>query len=690
MFSKLVAEITAFLINNKDWLAIAIPVLTLLVSISGYVVRFFVFIYKLIQKRVLAAYSTTEAYTKRMLKIIEKEPFFFDEPYEKKHYFYKGMVVNNQKKKKRKLGRLVKKSYLLIGDAGSGKSSLLKNDFLKARKKQLLRGRVYQWFLFSNELINYLDNKEKYIEFVHKIVDAKYKKIYLYIDGIDEIGEHRIDKFLSFIKEVTRLKEIVLKITSRPEFSGKYIERSEISPFISEYIAIPIWNSKTLLKYGKRLLRRLILHKYDSQNNKINIYKSFTKKPVWEKFVNSPLLLKLYLYCELQGTDSISNYSDNRFVLYDHFVQLIIKTTQRRLGEPNNNDQQTREQDEFCKAVFEAFQKDSKIIKYSTANAFFRPLLKNPNGDTTFIHETFYEYFVARFYYNCTKLKFFNIDTIRVYCCNYSNDYADFITDALLKDNKKSRMETAQRFFVLYYHTFNESTKKLYTEKFSLTTTPLSMRTISNNQFFSLKYELIFRLGRLQLEEPMIKQFLSFVYFNDINTRQANDNDFFIAVLKRCCAISSSFIGGEDIEIDYVRHMLPYEKKSYKKEYDLANRTHTLLFYGDVRSSDLFNFRDEDPALPYNRALEKRIQRLSIKLPKDISDMSRKEKKKFYFRLFDLATVYTFLVHRNKPLSKQEYEIVNNCRTTFSGASSQRTELMSDIKKHILSFCSNF
>ena len=690
MFTKFISEIPTFLLKNKEWLAIAIPVFALLVSISGYVVRFFVFIYKLIQKRVLTAYSTTEAYTKRMLKIVEKEPFFFDEPYEKKHYFYKGMVVNNQKKKKRKMGRLVKRSYLLIGEAGSGKSSFLKNDFLKARKKQLLRGRVYLWFLFSNELINYLDNKEEYIQFVHKIVNAKYKKIYLYIDGIDEIGENRMDKFFSFIKEVTCLKEIVLKITSRPEFSGKYIERSEISPFISEYIKIPVWNSKTLLKYGKRLLRRLILHKYDSQNDKINVYKSFTKKPTWKKFVNNPLLLKLYLYCELQGTDSISNYSDNRFVLYDHFVQSILKTTQRRLGEPNNNDKQNLEQDTFCKSIFEEFQKDSKIIRYSISNSFFRPLLKNPTGDTTFIHETFYEYFVARFYYNCTKLQFYNIDTIRVYCCNYSNDYADFITDALLKDNKKSRMETAQRFFILYYHTFNESTKKLYTEQFSLTTTPLSMRTISDNQFFSLKYELIFRLGRLQLEEPEIKQFLSFVYFNDFYTRQANDNDFFIAVLKRCCAISSSFIGGEEIEIDYVRHMLPYDKNNYKKEYDLANRTHTLLFYGDVRSRDLFSFRDEDPALPYNRALEKRIQRLSIKLPKDISGMSRKEKKKYYFRLFDLATVYTFLVHRNKPLSKKEYEIVSGCTTTFSGASLQRIELMNSIKNQILSFCNKF
>ena len=65
-------------------------------------------------------------------------------------------------------------------------------------------------------------------------------------------------------------------------------------------------------------------------------------------------------------------------------------------------------------------------------------------------------------------------------------------------------------------------------------------------------------------------RFLEFVYEYDTNTGAKYDQPYFEAVLKRCCAISASFLGGERVELDYIRHMLDFGTYPYDENYDFA------------------------------------------------------------------------------------------------------------------------
>lgn len=99
----------------------------------------------------------------------------------------------------------------------------------------------------------------------------------------------------------------------------------------------------------------------------------------------------------------------------------------------------------------------------------------------------------------------------------------------------------------------------------------------------------------------------------------------------------------------------------------------------------IFSFHDEHGYVKWDHARKKRIQRLSTELPSAIQSMNPKQKKQFYFRLFDLATIYTFLYSRpSHHLTTKEINIIKNCKIEFSDQSTSRANLLRDIKEHTL------
>ena len=71
-------------------------------------------------------------------------------------------------------------------------------------------------------------------------------------------------------------------------------------------------------------------------------------------------------------------------------------------------------------------------------------------------------------------------------------------------------------------------------------------------------------------------------------------------------------------------------------------------------------------------------------MPNQINLMDSAEKKKYLFRLFDLATIYTFIKNRRIPLTDDDFKIIKDCCVNFTGSSVERTELMNKIKLKII------
>lgn len=172
------------------------------------------------------------------------------------------------------------------------------------------------------------------------------------------------------------------------------------------------------------------------------------------------------------------------------------------------------------------------------------------------------------------------------------------------------------------------------------------------------------------------------VYFCD-KTALYGKNQFSpyeLAILKRQCAVSASFLCGKDIELDYVNKMLPGTRQ-YDQNYDLVNRSHTLIYYGDVLHTDLLSFTD-DGKTEWDCARKKRISRLK-KRPKRYT----LEDKVSCFRLFDLATIYTFLISRKGEsiLTKEEEQVIKRAVIKdIQDMPADREELMLWLQKQIL------
>ncbi len=323
------------------------------------------------------------------------------------------------------------------------------------------------------------------------------------------------------------------------------------------------------------------------------------------------------------------------------------------------------------------------------------------------IHETFFEFFVARHFINVIAAKNDNGKMfecqIKVLENEYPNEYADFITSAISQKNTEEKRAFINTLCRIYSYTLEDKNREKFAGLVGLgneynyrNRKKLESMCINNNRLLLIiKTQIVFRFGRMNFTEnkPNLAAILNFLYMNDnhIQINRNEDYEYYLAIFKRGCAISASLIGAEEIEIDYVRQMLNFGEyaENYKPDYDLANRSHTIIFYGDIKSQQsVFEFRDQNTSISCKNSIEKRIKRLSDN-PKDktqsITKLDYNSRKKYYFRLFDLATIYTFIQNRGgRILNDNQYKTIENCFVDYVDQSEKRYKLMKDIKNQIL------
>lgn len=630
----------------------------------------------------------------RKRKILQKkESLFFQEKVRSPRKFFEGMDIEETDISKT-VHRL-RGSYLITGEAGCGKSAALQNDFRKAvgrqRVTRFFRGSRQTVYFDAEILINFLKNTAKRKAFLEQLNEAKLSKLFLYVDGVDELTDLYIQDFHEFFADIKSVvRETEPRFSCRTEFADQYLR----SYYFQHHYQIKKWNPENLQKLAKCILKRL--REIDAE--KIKNAKAFLKNEEmrWD-FIDSPLLLKLLIYIKLYSQQDF-RWNENRFAFYTLFFQTLITVFQGRTG-GHSFDVDSEILDQAADSVFQAYTIHEKKIPYTN---FLQPLLK-PLPDekvrkVSLIHETFYEYLVSFHYHRQYEKNSLSKELIEVMKVPYSNDYADFITDAFRNDDIDKQVTAVHRMGRLYSYTLLPQTAEKFRKEFYNTEFAEDRGIQScldrlkakagqdDNPFLILKNDILFRLGRFS--EDTVQDYririLKFAYENDTNTGAVSDDAYFAAVFKRGCAISASFLGGEQIELDYIRHMLRFLDQ-YDENYDLANRSHTLVYYADVSGASIFTFRDKPAEYPWDRARQKRVGRLAFPLPDRIADMDARQKKKYYFRVFDLATIYTFLKSRpGDRLSSEEIKVLRNVKIEFTDMSEERRELLRLIRTETL------
>lgn len=163
-------------------------------------------------------------------------------------------------------------------------------------------------------------------------------------------------------------------------------------------------------------------------------------------------------------------------------------------------------------------------------------------------------------------------------------------------------------------------------------------------------------------------------------------------MLKRWIAIAGSLLNtkiGEEIELDYIKKMICNTYDNNVE--DIANRSQTLVFYGDVTNVSSLDYRDIDSKTECVKSVRKRVNRLlTINEKSNIDLLKRNLNPRFYelknycFRAFDLASIYCLLrfhggsnklfvdeLKRIKPRMK-----ITDINVVFEDSNSERERIM--------------
>lgn len=563
-------------------------------------------------------------------------------------------------------------SFILHGDAGSGKSMALKKHYLIEREKA---NRALCYFYEAAELVN-----TDFILLEKTTHDSKFNKIVFYFDGIDETDKATEDFFYN-MRGIFQNKKLYFRISCRDTFFNN-IRNSEIQTkkkLFTHFYQTTVWKQADLVKYAESLINA----DKQTHKNKAQLKDKFSKQSSsdWGKINYSPLMCKMLYDIYKNNIDYIPD--SNRFMFYKSFITESVLITL-----PDKEKQLS----DFADIVYFANSKRTAV----TYNDIFKPILKSLKNEddkvAIFTHETFREFFIA--YHIICRLKNISEEAIESLSQPYANEISDFISDGLLTLNEPDITNVLISIYNLVSNMQTNKPEKIVNY----------IKSLSPEKIFRLKFSIVFRLGRLRYQTPerskLIVKFFKDIYYHADNQQfilsyDDNNANYWRAVFKRCCAISSSFLGGYEIEIDYVTRLLDW-KANYDADYDLANRSNTLCFYGDVASKDdIFGYIDRRATCSCDKALHKRINRLSeindIDNDTDIKELSPKLKRKYYFRLFDISTIYTFIKSRKYRadllnVTKKDIKIIKNFKTSFKDGSDiyGRADLISEIKQHTI------
>lgn len=686
---------------SEDHLSIlAEPVVALIIALLGGAFGYYQWRHRPERIARIAAFKKLHSDAGETVRNHQAEGIFFPEDQAKQKIFSSKMTLIDDDTGRHYTNRLppLHGSYLITGEAGCGKSEILKNDFLKHYKRQGWQqrfcARTCVYYLDAEDILELIQaqRSQQNLELLDRIRTAKLTKLILYVDGVDELSDSNMKQFKLLLNEFREcVNTLVLRFTCRTEFAKKHLRDRRFDCRFT----IESWTAQQLESLSSQILNCLE-PLFPSRVQKTRTYIQSGTVP-WD-FINSPLLLKLLLFIKIHGQHDVP-LEPNKYSFYSAFFRTLISVYRSQIGQGGYDID--KEIDQAAGTVFDAYVQGEKTIPYIKSLGL---LIKHqPGGNSSHVgltHETFYEYLVARYYHLQFREEAPSSAMVKVMSAIYSNDYADFITDAFIADKNAQQIHAMNLMCRLYGYTLSESVRKNFSDQIvqdackdrTLAKHIKQLRSTVNdeqNPFLTLKYEIIFRMGRFlpEINADHRIQFLKFVYENDDNTGARRDPDYFIAVLKRCCSISASFLGGEEIELDYVRHMLRFGsyQNCYNENYDLANRSHTLVYYSDVPNYNIYTFRDHPAENPWSFARAKRIERLAVSLPDNVGQMGPGEKKKFYFRVFDIATIYTFLRSRQHwDLSEKERQVLAEFKISFTGMSDARRTILQDLKEETL------
>lgn len=647
-------------------------------------------IFDFIKSKLLKRGSEKSNYTlykeglKRQQQQILQEPFYiwgYNE-YENANLLYgKGYVrkipiKNLSNAKKRYLLVRKNRGIAILGKAGAGKSTCLRQLFLSHTNgvHQVINSicnRRYYFFrikelIKNTENLSYLENEKKYS-----------RGKFVFLDGLDEINDSDYKKTVQIIKRIFDYNYTIILSCRKDIYEIIKRVEPEIFTLIRYHFEIGDW---TLVESNQYIEKYTKLHPNSDISNLIEPYK---EKIEYKDFFKTPLELSLLIYILEQSQDLLDQESmiRNRYDLYDKFLTIWI---QRELIRRNDNEIDNSLDVNMILGLWSIiaflliknsnaksiYTSNSEIKKYIQNNdklkKYIGGIVKIDNKNERkriigFTHERVAEFLVA--YYFCVHIS---------KCDEYS-------IDALLWEYKHSVTSFIQEKFKLISHHelendfLNLISILLNTEPYRNQTSlnkyrrPINdklkkrIQSLSKEDMRTVKNQIIYFISRI----PNIDKSLVSVGNQVVKVIYEKEKDEYN---KRSAAIGATILGNNEVELRYAQELLN------NPESDLRDRSFTMVYYQDVKEKNPFIYVDDEVS-EWDNSRQSRLKRLS--------DNSEKSLR---LRTFDLITIFNFTRSRINSFvpTQEELDIVRNCELNIISYSDEKRELLTKVKEDLV------
>lgn len=516
-----------------------------------------------------------------------------------------------------------KNKICILGDAGLGKSSLLKYYFLEQveEKKQVL-------YVHATDLNQ---GESDCAIYVKEVLDEKRKPaggLTLLIDGIDE-------GFASDIKGLHELLGKVEKVNCEIWIGCR-------SQFYAQYAGNTCLRRAELCSWSDTQIDWYVYHYYN-ETGKPKLNETFQRilegDRAMRDFTKNPFQLSILLFLiEIPRENPLQ--LKNSYALYKEFFKNWIQKEHKRGTSTLESSAVYEKLWRIARDLYDGRQ----AVADTDDTAVLGLLMTDIGWDQNKI---------ARMFYHRSFMEFLLADRV----LEAMKKDAEKLTDVIRQNNRSD----VDRFIKAGFEVSTYAEKNRMAEHIIEAYHSISDygKDFSIDEKFFVKNQAIYYLTRMTgMRMEPVKEFIRAAYEGEESP-----------LMRQGIAYGAANMGMFDIALAFAKNMNPGSVE------DVTNRSWTLVFYGDKAEEDPLTYVDDGSAC-WEKSRAARLRRISGKKPKDRA-----------FRMFDLRILYTFFVSRGwkeQRLSAGELTLIRECQVEIPGYPRDVTEFLKQAKGQLL------